>query len=78
MTSMTCFTRACARLSQRRLCVDCARFLDGDMHVGEIRLPAHMHILKIHSIHVSVLRGPALKWFSSPHRSKPRIPAAIT
>jgi hypothetical protein len=44
MTSMTCWTRARARLSQRRLRASCARPGGGEMHVGEIRLRTHSHI----------------------------------
>jgi hypothetical protein len=61
MTSMTCWTRARARLSQRRVRAGCARPLGGEMHVGEIRLRTHLHILKTDSIHFSVVPGPALK-----------------
>lgn len=60
MTSMTCWSRAHAWLSQRRICAGCARFRSGEMHVGEIRLRSHLHILKINSIHFSATVGPAL------------------
>lgn len=61
MTSMTCCTRAHARLSQRRIRAVCARPYGGNPHIGEIRLRDHMHILKTDSIHVSAATGPALK-----------------
>jgi hypothetical protein len=66
MTSMTCWTRACARLSQRRIRVGCARPYGGEMHVGEIRLRSHLHILKTDSIHFSATVGPALKRHCGP------------
>lgn len=61
MTSMTWCIRACARLSQRRIRACCACPRGGEMHVGEIRLRSHMHILKTDSIHFSAATGPALK-----------------
>lgn len=66
MTSMTCWPRARARLSQRRNCAGCARPYGGEMRVGEIRLRAHLHILKTNSIHVSAVRGPLLKRHCGP------------
>ncbi len=57
MTSMTCWTRACARSHPPR---------GGEMHVGEIRLRTHLHILKIDSIHFSATVGPALKRHCGP------------
>jgi hypothetical protein len=57
MTSMTCWTRACARLHP-----PCG----GEAHVGEIRLRPHLHILKTDSIHVSATAGPALKRHCGP------------
>ncbi len=61
MKAMNCFTRARARVSQRCLGAGCARPRGGDMHIGEIRLRAHKHILKTTSIHASAATGPALK-----------------
>lgn len=61
MKAMNCFTRVHARVSQRCLGAGCARPRGGVTHIGEIRLRAHMHILKTTSIHVSAATGPALK-----------------
>ncbi|HJV72723.1 MAG TPA: hypothetical protein VJ654_00750 [Noviherbaspirillum sp.] len=66
MTSMTCWNRARARLSQRRIRAGCARPYGGNPHIGEIRLRDHMHILKTDSIHVSAAAGPALKRHCGP------------
>jgi hypothetical protein len=66
MTSMTCWTRARARLPQRRIRAGCARSCGGEMHIGEIRLRTHLHILKTDSIHVSATAGPALKRHCGP------------
>jgi hypothetical protein len=66
MTSMTCWTRARARLSQRRIRVGCACPRGGEMHVGEIRLRTHLHILKTDSIHFSATAGLALKRHCGP------------
>jgi hypothetical protein len=57
MTSMTCWTRACARLHP-----PCG----GEVHVDEIRLRPHLHILKTDSIHFSAIFGPALKRHCGP------------
>jgi hypothetical protein len=61
MKAMNCFTRVRARVSQWRIDAPCARPRGGATHIGEIRLRAHMHILKTTSIHVSAATGPALK-----------------
>jgi hypothetical protein len=66
MISMTCWTRARARLSQRHIRVGYARLYGGEMHVGEIRLRTHLHILKTDSIHFSATVGPALKRHCGP------------
>lgn len=72
MTSMTCWTRARARLSQRRNCAGCARPCGGEMRVGEIQLRTHLHILKTDFIHVSAPAGPVLK-----RRCGPRTAAIL-
>ena len=61
MKAMNCLTRVHARVSQWRIDAPCARPRGGATHIGEIRLRAHMHILKTTSIHVSAATGPALK-----------------